>query len=342
MKRYETGLIVGEFCPLHKGHEYLIETALKACEQLIIISYSNPGYSGCETEKRRAWLEALYPETTGLVVDDAWLLENTENPAYTHVPHDDVDEDIHRRFTAWLSHIVLGKTVEAIFTSEDYGDGFAQLMTEYQAFPAKHICVDKAREAVPITGTRIRKNPFKYREYLSDIVAASFVKKAVFLGGESTGKSTLAAKIAAHLNTQFVPEYGRELWDKKNGALIYEDMLHIAQTQIEAEDELTRISDEWLFCDTSPLTTLFYSQSMFGKAEPDLMKLSERRYEATFLCYPDFEFVQDGTRQDPSFRDAQHGWYERELAERGIDYTPLYGSLEQRIETVIKRFKFLD
>ena len=90
-------------------------------------------------------------------------------------------------------------------------------------------------------------------------------------------------------------------------------------------------ANRFLFCDTSPLTTLFYSNHLFGKGEQALERLAERCYDLTFLCAPDFPFVQDGTRQPESFRIRQHEWYLNELAERGIAYRLITGSPEARI-----------
>ncbi|MDA8708625.1 AAA family ATPase [Hellea sp.] len=335
MKSFKTGLIVGKFCPLHKGHEYLIEAAQKACERLVIISYANPGYVGCEPQKRREWLEALYPDAVRLVVDDDWLSAHSPSKIYPKVPHDDEPEYIHRRFTSWLAHDVLNETVEVVFTSETYGDGFAQVLSDYQSAPVQHICVDQSRDAVPISGTRIRENPAAFRDYLSENVSQSFTKTVVFLGGESTGKSTLAEALASKLKTQYVPEYGRELWERRGGELAFEDMLHIAETQIERETELAFTTNKWLFCDTSPLTTLFYSEAMFDRTDPQLERLSNRVYDVTFLCAPDFEFVQDGTRRDPAFRERQHLWYEQALVDRNIGYIVLRGSVKARIQQVV-------
>jgi HTH-type transcriptional regulator, transcriptional repressor of NAD biosynthesis genes len=89
-----------------------------------------------------------------------------------------------------------------------------------------------------------------------------------------------------------------------------------------------------LFCDTSPLTTLFYCLDQFGQAPAELVSLAERSYALTVLCAPDFEFVQDGTRREPEFRLKQHEWYVRELQQRGIPYIEVHGSIEARVEQV--------
>lgn len=134
----------------------------------------------------------------------------------------------------------------------------------------RHVSVDPARKAVPVSGSAIRNDPHGLREYLSPIVYASFIERVCFLGGESSGKSTLSQALAARLETSWVAEYGRELWEERGGNLEREDMLLIAKTQLERERGSGLVANRWLICDTSPLTTLFYSHALFGRAEPDL------------------------------------------------------------------------
>ena len=81
---------------------------------------------------------------------------------------------------------------------------------------------------------------------------------------------------------------------------------------------------------------LFYCREMFGRAEPELEQLADRRYQHLFLCVDDFPFVQDGTRQDETFRRRQNQWYEQELNRRSWGITCLRGSLQQRVEQVLR------
>ena len=136
--------------------------------------------------------------------------------------------------------------------------------------------------------------------------------------------------------TTFVAEYGRELWEAKSGVLVFDDLLHIAEEQLRREQAALLRARQYVFCDTSPLTTLFYSKQLFGKADPSLERLAGRIYDATILCAPDFTFVQDGTRQPESFRRLQHEWYGVELSRRGVSYLLVTGSLEARIDQVRK------
>jgi NadR type nicotinamide-nucleotide adenylyltransferase len=151
------------------------------------------------------------------------------------------------------------------------------------------------------------------------------------LGGESSGKTTLARALARHFDTTCTDEYGRELWLERGGALEYDDFLTIATTQVAREELAARAAKEVTFGDTSPLTTLFYCQQQYGRVEAELQRLAERNYDLTLLCAPDFPFVQDGTRQDAAFRAEQHAFYLRELGHRRTPWLLLEGPLEARL-----------
>ncbi len=170
---------------------------------------------------------------------------------------------------------------------------------------------------------------------MSDVKAASaFVHRVVLLGGESSGKSTLAAALAARYETLWVHEYGRELWEQQKGIMSEADLLIIGHEQIRREDEASHTANRYLFCDTSPLTTAGYSLWMFGHIDPQLAQLADRTYDAVLLCKPDFPFVQDGLRREESFRDEQHAWYLDQISRFECPVLEVGGSLSQRISTV--------
>ena len=337
-KRFQRGLVVGKFSPLHRGHEFVINRALEECVEVFLISYSKPEMPGCEAARRDQWVSSIFPQVRHLAVTDERLREWIKPGQVSHeVPANDAEEKTHRRFCGFLCQHILGVTMEAVFTSEDYGDGFAEELTRYfresqQAAPTvTHVSVDRNRQKLPISGTLLRQDIHAHRGWLSPLVYASFVQRVCLLGGESSGKSTLAEALAKEFNTSQVAEYGRELWDAKSGFLVFEDMKHIAEVQIQREETAAMHANRFLFCDTSPLTTLLYSNHMFGKAETRLELLAERNYAFTIFCVPDFSFVQDGTRQPEAFRLRQHEWYLNELAKRAIKYKLVTGSLNARI-----------
>jgi NadR type nicotinamide-nucleotide adenylyltransferase len=334
---FSKGLVVGKFCPLHRGHEYLLDRAQAACGQLIILSYTKPEFPGCEPERRERWLRELYPDAVRLVLDDARLAQACRHRGLPVVmlPDNDAPDDTQRRFVAWVLRHLLDTAVDAVFTSESYGEGFAAVLSSEQQGAGgpsvAHVMVDQQRQAVPVSGATIRADVHGSRAYLAPEVYRDFVGRVAILGGESTGKSTLAVSLAERLSTFHAAEYGRELWEAKHGALVKDDMLHIAQTQVAREETLALQANRFLICDTTPLTTALYSEVMFGEVVDELVMLSGRAYDHVLLCSPDVPFVQDGTRRDEAFRQWQHAWYVRELQARGIRYGLLSGGWEARL-----------
>lgn len=340
MKKFRNGLIVGKFSPLHKGHQYLIETAFRQCETIYIFSYYTPEFSGCEAHRREFWLRTLFPAAKIFVIDDSFM-QKRFNISLPPVGATDLEE---RRFVGFLWTQLVNEPLDAVYTSENYGEGYAAEMSryfaEYTDFPkVTHVLVDLERRLIPISGTKLRADIHEYKEFLSPVVYASFVERICFLGGESSGKSTLTARLAKEFKTNFVKEYGRTLSEEKDNRLVFEDLLRIAKTHIADEEKLAETADRYLFIDTTPLTTMLYSEYLFGKVDPELVWLSHRRYDRTFLCAPDFNFVQDGTREGNGFRERQHDWYLQKLAARAIPYTLLTGSLEERALQVKKNLQ---
>lgn len=339
-RRYTRGLVVGKFAPLHLGHEFLINTAREQCGEVLVISYSLPEMPGCTPERRERWLRSRFPDCRVLIVTPErarnWQQQDMQ---LIDMPPNDGSPELHRLFVAQLCREVLRCTVDAVFTSEDYGDGLAEALgyhfSRQQSRPVAHVEVDRARQRFPVSGTLLRQDPHGNRHLLAPAVYADFVERICLLGGESSGKSTLAQALAHELGTRHVPEYGRERWIARGGHLSYEDMLHIAQTQVAREDAAAATAHRFLACDTSPLTTLLYSRHLFRRADPALEQLAGRHYRHTFLCAPDIDFAQDGTRASAAFRERQHGWHLDELASRGIPYTLVEGPLRERVAAVL-------
>jgi HTH-type transcriptional regulator, transcriptional repressor of NAD biosynthesis genes len=333
-----TGLVVGKFSPLHAGHQALIAFAEARCDRLILLSYSSPELPGCPAARREAWLAALCPQAVRLVLDDARVAALARERAVPPrpIPANDAPDADQRAFVGWVCRALLDMRVDRVFTSEAYGPGFAAALARDQGRPVEHVAFDPERRQVPISATRLRADPGLHRRFLPPPVRRALVRRVVLLGGESTGKSTLAAALADRFGTGWVPEYGRELWDLRGGALRFDDMVAIAREQVVREEAALGEANGWLFCDTSPLVTAFYSQAMFGRVAPELATLAGRAYDTTILCAPDFPFVQDGTRRDDAFRRDQNAWYAQALADRQIPFTTVAGTVTDRVEAVAK------
>jgi len=170
----------------------------------------------------------------------------------------------------------------------------------------------------------------------------SAVRRLCLLGGESSGKTTLAMQPADRLGTPWVPEYGRELWERLRRTLDVDELVRVAERQVELEEQAARRVPPqvgWLVCDTSPLTTLQYCLHDHGQAPPRLHELARRHYDLAVLCEPDFVFVQDGCRRDDAFRAAQHEWTRTRLAELGLAVHPARGAPPARLDALLQRLR---
>ncbi|MGM9489761.1 AAA family ATPase [Ideonella sp. YS5] len=331
--RFRLGLVVGKLAPLHLGHEYLVAQAAAQCERLLILSYTKPEFDRCDVDSRRGWLADRFPDHESVVIDDRWLRSacTQHGVAFQPLPDNAADDATHQAFLAWLLRDVLRRSPDVMFCSEDYGSPCAATLSAALGKTVRAVVVDRERSQVPISATRIRQDPLNHRVWMAPEVAASFVRRVVLLGGESSGKTTLAQALAQRFQTDWVPEYGRQLWEEQGGALSESDLLRIAQEQIRREKQAARQVRGLLFCDTSPLTTLGYSLWMFGRADPALVELAQRPYDAVVLCLPDFSFVQDGTRREEGFRLTQHAWYLEQMALLEVPVHEASGSLDQRV-----------
>jgi NadR type nicotinamide-nucleotide adenylyltransferase len=194
---------------------------------------------------------------------------------------------------------------------------------------------------MPISGTEVRSDLFRYRAWLDPIVYRSLIQKIVFVGTESTGKSTLSKALAERHNTLWVHEYGRELWEDAAASNIpttFEDFWKVGQTQYAREQAASLHANKYLFCDTNAWTTYQWSKLYYGTADQKLYNLAKNTLNeyVWFMCGNEFGWVDDGQRElGENSRDFQV-MQRAALLRNGISPTFLHGSIEERIEKVEK------
>ena len=314
-KRFRSGLVVGTFAPLHRGHQLVIEAAIAACDRVTVMTWANPDVPGMPTSVRAGWVRALYPHVEVIAIEAA------------DAPPDDAPDAVQQAFT----EAVLPHSVDAVFTSEAYGPGLADRLG------AEHVEVDRARVQVPISGTQIRADIHANRDWLDPHVYAHFVQRVVFLGAESTGKSTLAQALAEEMGEPYVEEVGRTLWVEADGDLPLDDYVTICREHVALENEAVLRADRFVFVDTNAITTQQYAFFFFGTCPEAVQAYADRcagRYAHTFVCAPDIPFDQDGTRVHPQVQQYQDGAIRNDLTIRGIPYTVVGGTLAERVAAV--------
>ncbi|MES2317840.1 MAG: ATP-binding protein [Pseudomonadota bacterium] len=161
----------------------------------------------------------------------------------------------------------------------------------------------------------------------------SDVLRVAILGAESSGKSTLAAALASHYDTVWVPEYLREFVETKGRVPEEGDQYGIARIQLERENAAAVSATRFLFCDTTPLMTALYSRWYWGRVDAQLTLLTRQHdYAFTIVTAPDSPWEADGLQRDSeAVRQSVHEQLLQMLAERDIPYQLVTGSLPQRM-----------
>jgi NadR type nicotinamide-nucleotide adenylyltransferase len=118
--------------------------------------------------------------------------------------------------------------------------------------------------------------------------------RVCFHGAESTGKSTLIAKLAAQYAWPSVPEFGRT-WAEAHGTdFTMADLLTMARGQDAAMRAAAADAPPVLLLDTDPLMTAAWAEMLFGAAPDELFAYDKA--ELYLLFSPDVPWIADGTR----------------------------------------------
>ena len=302
--------------PLHRGHLHLIETARKAVDELTVLVCSIqaepiPGYL------RYEWMKKTFPDLRVLHVTD----ENPQEPK-DHRFFWEIWADTFRRN--------MPKGIDIVFTSENYGHELAKRMN------IQHQLVDLDRTTFPVSATKIRNNPFANWEFIPKAVRPFYLKKIVLTGPESTGKSTLSKKLAAHYKTCSVEEYGRTYWETNTGNKDCFDIAHVAGGQLWLEEQAAERANKILFCDTDLLVTQIWSEIYYQKCPAWIIQHNHQHpYDLHLLLDIDIPWVDDGTREFPKLRQFHFDRIQEELESRNINYVLISGDYETRFEKAV-------
>jgi NadR type nicotinamide-nucleotide adenylyltransferase len=314
------GLYLGKFAPFHAGHEHVINEALKTVEHLTVLIYEAPGLTEVPLARRANWIREFNPEIE--------VIESPDGP--TDVTYEITGMQEHEQYVLKK----LGeRKITHFFSSEPYGEHMSV------ALGAIDIRIDQGRECVPISATKIREDLYAHRRFLSPKVYFDHLTKVVLIGAPSTGKSTLAEKLAEHFKTTHMPEYGREYWELNNiqRRLTPEQLLEIAIVHRERELVLAHEANQYFFIDTNALTTKVFSQYYHGDSLPGLSELSnetKERYDLVILCGDDIPYDDTVDRSGETNRSDFQKTTTDELIKLGAKYHEVTGSIQDRISQV--------
>lgn len=322
---YKSGVVIGKFMPLHKGHLHMLEFAKNSCKKLTILVDHLVGET-IPVHQRVQALKESFPDANITVKGISRLMpqEPKEDPLFWNI---------------WEAEILENTPddLDVIVGAMDYiKDLSALLKTDF-------LMIDKQRSFVPISATDIRDNPMKNWKYLAPASKKLFVKKVVVVGGESTGKTTLTKALAEHYKTVWVPEYARTAIeeDEKCDLSTFRKIVNGQSALLQAMTP--HCENSLLFCDTDLLATKVWLEKMYPEHQSNINQdlyrsILEQRADLYVLTNNDVDWEKDDVRFYPENEDRE--WFmekfENELKRMDAPYIKLTSkTLSDRKKEVI-------
>lgn len=173
-------------------------------------------------------------------------------------------------------------------------------------------------------------------------------KRIVLLGPESTGKSYLSEQLATHYNAVWCPEYAREYLMLLGRPYTADDLLIIAQNQVELSNKYIQDAIEKnisaVFFDTDMYVMKVWSEVVFGICHPWILEqLQKQEVDFYMLCKPDIPWVQDELREYPEqqIRDDLFAIYEEQMQQQTMPWTIISGDHEVRLQQSVEAVRHL-
>lgn len=314
------GFVLGKFLPFHKGHEAMIHFALGNCEELIVLVCCSD-IETVSAEIRMNWIK----ETFHLEI----IQDRLKVISYEYLEKDLSSSSVASEEITGKWAIALKGIIPADYSTIISSEGYGKLLAEYMGL--QYIMFDYQRHLVPVSATMIRNEIFKYWGSLPESVKPYFSIKVAILGTESTGKTTLAKKLAEQLNGVFIPEAGRRLIPTSK-SFTEEDLHKVAKEHAyDIQFAITHGDSPLLIMDTDINITQSYGWYTFRKQ----LQFAHELYEANkadLYIYLDkgVPFVQDGTRLDVEERNSLDALHRSVLKQNKVNPIFIQGDWASR------------
>ncbi|HJZ41464.1 MAG TPA: ATP-binding protein [Bacteroidales bacterium] len=168
--------------------------------------------------------------------------------------------------------------------------------------------------------------------------SGSPVIRVAITGPECTGKTTLSLQLAKHYNTICVPEFAREYVASLDRPYHFQDIVHIAETQIRQANDYSRHANNLLFLDTYLIITKVWFDVVFNH-HPDWIddELKRKTIDLFLLCNTDIPWVADPVRENGGeMRERLFVMYKKELDLLGYNYSIIRGNGNERFQEALK------
>lgn len=166
--------------------------------------------------------------------------------------------------------------------------------------------------------------------------------RIVLTGPECTGKTTLAAALAARFDAPWVPEAARRYVELVEPTLSTETVGPIARLAMHLQDAALASRPPLLFLDTDLVSTIVYARHYYG-ACPGWIEdeARARRADLYLLGTPDLPWTPDGVRDRPTHREELFDAFTRALERIGARVVVLRGEGEARTARAVRAVEAL-
>lgn len=155
-------------------------------------------------------------------------------------------------------------------------------------------------------------------------------------GPESTGKSTLAPRLAAHFGGTWIGEYGRHFAERRGIEFSMADLVEIARVHDAQTRAMLAAGADPLILDTDPLMTAVWADMLFGVRDHwfDAWTGTADLY---LLFDIDLPWVADGTRMfgSDALRQRFFDLSKAELERRGVRWALISGDGQARFDAAV-------
>lgn len=154
-------------------------------------------------------------------------------------------------------------------------------------------------------------------------------------GPESTGKTTLAARLADRAGTVVSAEASRTYAERKGVPLDASDVVPIAEEQIALQDaavaDALALGTRLVVFDTDLWSTVVYAGCYYGAVPPVVHAAAMARTSDLYLlCDVDVPWIPDGIRDRPADREEMFARFEETLHAAGVRLVRVHGTWDDR------------
>lgn len=339
------GVIFGKFYPVHTGHINMIYEAFSKVDEVHVIVcsdyerdlklFENSKMKKMPTvQDRLRWMQQIF--------------KYQQKQIFIHHLKEDGLPSYPNGWQGWAERVTQlfeEKNIQpnVVFSSEP------QDKAPYEKYLNLSVeLVDPKRQFFNVSATKIRNNPFHYWKFIPKEVRPFFVKTIAILGGESSGKTMLACKLANVFNTTSAWEYGREFVFRHLGgdeqAMQYSDYPQMALGHQRYIDYALRHADKITLVDTDFITTQAFCIQYEGKSHPFLdSMIKEYPFDITILLNNNTKWVSDGLRSlgDAKQRQSFQNLLRKLLHKHKIPYieieSPSYLERYNQVKAIIEK-----